>query len=101
MARITKAEAAGAAARYAEALTRAGIITEAEADQVCIAQPYGQVYYLVRYDKAAHAYHHDLPGFTGSGSAGSLSLRELVGRVLHSTGLVYDLRSTAAPWVAA
>lgn len=100
MARITKAEAAGAAARYAEALQRAGIITPEQVGQVTVAQPYGLVWYLVRYDKTGHQYHHDLPGFTGSDGSGKMSLRELVELVRHSTGLIYDLRQTAAPWVA-
>ena len=100
MERMTKAAAAEAAKHYAAALERSGLISTEQAKQVCIAAPYGQVHYLVRYDKQVHAYYHDLPGFTGSGGSGSLSLRDLVERVRHSTGLIYVLKNTAAPWVA-
>jgi len=98
--RMTQAEAQAAATAFAEALGRAGMITPEQVDQVSIACPYGQVWYLVRYDKTGHRYYHDLPGFTGSGGSGKMSLRELVELVRHATGLIYDLRQTAAPWVA-
>jgi hypothetical protein len=100
MARMTQADAQSAARGYAEALQRAGMITPEQVEQVTLARPYGQVWYLVRYDKTEHRYHHDLPGFTGSGGSGKMSLRELVEMVRHSTGLIYDLRQTATPWVA-
>jgi hypothetical protein len=100
MERMTKAAAQAAAQAYAEALERAGMISPDQAEQVTLACPYGQVWYLVRYDKDKHYYHHDLPGFTGSGGSGKIKLRDLVELVRHSTGLIYDLRSTAAPWVA-
>ena len=100
MARITNKEAAGAAKAYAEALQRAGMITPDQVEQVTIARPYGQVWYLVRYDKTVHRYDHDLPGFMGSAGSGRVSLRELVELVRHSTGMIYDLHYTAAPWVA-
>ena len=92
MERMTKAAAAEAARRYAKALERSNLISTEQAQQVCIAAPYGQVLYLVRYDKQVHAYHHDVPGSSGSGS---LSLRDLVEKVDHSTGLIYDLAYAA------
>ena len=95
MERMTKAAAAEAARRYAEALERSNLISADQVEQVCIAAPYGKVHYLVRYDKTAHRYEHDLPGFTGSGGSGSFSLRDLVEKVRHSTGLIYDLKYTA------
>ena len=98
--RMTQAEAQAAATRYAQTLANAGVICDDHADQVTIAKPYGQVWYLVRYDRDAHAYYHDIPGFTGSGGSGAISLRELVERVRHSTGLIFDLKSVTAPWVA-
>ena len=91
MARITRAEAQAAAQAYAQACVNTGILTEEQAEQVTISAPYGQVHYLVRYDKTEHRYDHDLVGFGGSGGSGSLSLRDLVEQVRFATGMIYDM----------
>jgi hypothetical protein len=91
MARMTNAEAAGAAKAYADACTYTGLLDADLAEQVRIARPYGQVWYLVRYDKEQHRYDHDLPGFGGSGGSGRMSRSELVELVRFSTGMIYDV----------
>jgi hypothetical protein len=63
--RITNETVGHALKRYESALLAVGL-SEAETAGITLAAPYGQMLHVVRYDRAAHAYHHDLPGFTGS-----------------------------------
>ena len=88
--RITTERIGQAIDAYTRAATSAGILTPEQAEQVGLARPYGQVWYLVRYDAARHAYLHDLPGFIGSGGSGFISKRQAYDRIQQASRTIWD-----------
>ena len=72
--RITNENLSNAVEFYRNAAEAAGVSAD-KLDGIQVCAPYGQVLYLLRYDATTHAYHHDLPGFVGSGGSGFTSKR--------------------------
>lgn len=85
-ARISTADIEAALRRYTRALEQHGIVPETPA---VIAAPYGQVYYVMRYDHDRRPT-HDLPGFTGSGGSGLLTRRAAYEALMLAAGVLED-----------
>lgn len=85
MDRITNQRLANALAHYKRACDGAGINTEG----LCIAAPYGQVTYVLRY--VEHMPTHDMPGFTGSGGSGFTTKRDLYNALQTAARTLFDL----------
>ena len=93
MARATHETVAHALTRYVHALAQHGynIPDPGDPGGPTLTAPYGQVYYVVRYD--GHRPVHDLPGFVGSAGSGFLTRREAVAAINAAASTLYDLAS--------
>ena len=92
--RITKERAQSALAHYLRACHAVGLTKEQTAG-ACIAAPYGQAFYVVRYSaenvEGRSVPIHDLPGFFRSGGSGSSTLRDVHTKLLQSVSALFDL----------
>jgi hypothetical protein len=92
--RITKERANSALQHYLNACRAAGL-TDEQLDGACVTAPYGQMLHVCRYgtlENGHKGYRHDLPGFNGTGGAGSTTLREIHTRLLSAAAVLYELQ---------
>jgi hypothetical protein len=88
--RVTGERMARALAMYGDALERHGW-RPVDGYALAYGRPYGHVFYVFTRDGVSGAIRHDVPGFTGSGGSGAVSLRELCDRVWQSARVIGDL----------